>query len=95
MPWFFVGFIFQYVIRRRHFAWWNKYNYALSAALDSGLALSVVVIFFCLKFPSDGAIGAHSIQTWWGNTVYKNTADGRSAPLLQVPASGHFGPATW
>lgn len=26
VPWAIVGFIFQYVIRRRHFAWWTKYN---------------------------------------------------------------------
>jgi OPT family small oligopeptide transporter len=26
VPWAIVGFIFQYVIRRRHFQWWVKYN---------------------------------------------------------------------
>lgn len=26
VPWGVVGFIFQYVIRRRHFSWWTKYN---------------------------------------------------------------------
>jgi hypothetical protein len=26
VPWTIVGFIFQYVIRRRHFSWWTKYN---------------------------------------------------------------------
>jgi OPT family oligopeptide transporter len=26
VPWAIVGFIFQYVIRRRHFQWWAKYN---------------------------------------------------------------------
>ena len=46
VPWAIVGFIFQYVIRRRHFSWWTKYNYVLSASLDSGVAISIVVIFF-------------------------------------------------
>ncbi|KAG2356062.1 OPT oligopeptide transporter protein-domain-containing protein [Suillus spraguei] len=46
VPWALVGFIFQYVIRRRNFAWWTKYNYVLSAALDAGLAVSVIFIFF-------------------------------------------------
>jgi hypothetical protein len=32
VPWAIVGFIFQYVIRRRHFSWWTKYNYVLSAS---------------------------------------------------------------
>ena len=26
VPWSIVGFIFNYVIRRRHFSWWTKYN---------------------------------------------------------------------
>ena len=26
VPWAIVGFIFNYVIRRRHFSWWTKYN---------------------------------------------------------------------
>ena len=34
--WFAVGFVFQYLIRRRNFAWWSKFNYITSAALDSG-----------------------------------------------------------
>ena len=46
VPWTIVGFVFQYVIRRRHFSWWTKYNYVLSAALDSGVAISIILIFF-------------------------------------------------
>ena len=46
VPWSIVGFVFQYIIRRRHFSWWTKYNYVLSAALDSGVAISIVVVFF-------------------------------------------------
>lgn len=34
--WFLVGFIFQFIIRRRNFAWWSKFNYVTSAAMDSG-----------------------------------------------------------
>ena len=26
VPWAIIGFIFQYVIRRRHFSYWAKYN---------------------------------------------------------------------
>jgi OPT family oligopeptide transporter len=59
--WAFVGFIFNYVIKRRANAWWKKYNYVLSAALDSGVAICAIVIFFAfqnteIKFPE-----------WWGN----------------------------
>ena len=30
VPWTIVGFIFNFVIRRRHFSWWTKYNCASS-----------------------------------------------------------------
>ena len=26
VPWTIVGFTFNYLIRRRHFSWWTKYN---------------------------------------------------------------------
>lgn len=95
VPWGIVGFIFQYVIRRRHFSWWTKYNYVLSAALDSGLAVGLVVIFFCLQYPKNGTIGLNTVQTWWGNVVYTNTDDWNGVANLDIPASGTFGPTTW
>ena len=95
IAWCLVGFIFNYVVRRRNFSWWTKYNYVLSAGLDSGLAISTIIIFFCLQFPKDGTIGANSIQTWWGNTVFTNTADWAGTPLWSLPENGTFGPATW
>ncbi|KAK7687136.1 hypothetical protein QCA50_009639 [Cerrena zonata] len=80
VPWTIVGFIFNYVIRRRNFAWWTKYNYVLSAALDSGVAVSAILIFFILQYPMNGQIGENTIQTWWGNTVSFNNADGNMTP---------------
>ena len=47
--WFLVAFIFQYLIRKKNFAWWSKFNYVLSSALDSGAAISIIVIFFALQ----------------------------------------------
>jgi OPT family small oligopeptide transporter len=89
-----VCFIFNYVIRRRHFSWWSKYNYVLSAALDSGVAVSSVLIFFILQYPKNGTIGLKTVQVWWGNTVYANTNDGSIIPKrFPDPAIGYFGPA--
>ncbi|KAF7791994.1 hypothetical protein EIP86_003021 [Pleurotus ostreatoroseus] len=85
VPWTIVGFIFNYVIRKHRFSWWTKYNYVLSAALDSGVAISAVVIFFALQFPRDGNVGKTTIQSWWGNTVSFKNADGTSAPLWKLP----------
>ncbi|WVW80404.1 OPT family small oligopeptide transporter [Kwoniella bestiolae CBS 10118] len=87
--WLLTGFIFQFWLRRKQFAWWSKYNYVLSAALDVGTALSAIAIFLFLGLP-----GA-SIN-WWGNTVYQKTADwdGDGASYLTAPETG-FGPDTW
>ncbi|KAJ7765070.1 OPT oligopeptide transporter [Mycena maculata] len=95
VPWAIVGFLFQYVIRRHHFAWWTKYNYVLSAAMDGGVAISAVFIFFVLQYPRGGTIGENSIQTWWGNTVYSNTLDGARTPLIALGPGETFGPTTW
>ncbi|KAJ3868065.1 small oligopeptide transporter [Lentinula novae-zelandiae] len=91
VPWAIVGFIFQYLIRRRNFPWWTKYNYVLSAALDSGLAISVIIIYFALQYPKNGTIGKNTILSWWGNTVSFTGADGRGVPVIQLPVGEVFG----
>ncbi|KAJ7647777.1 OPT oligopeptide transporter protein-domain-containing protein [Roridomyces roridus] len=82
--WFAVGAIFQYFIRKRNFAWWSKFNYVTSAALDCGTVISLIVIFFTLQFPDNGNIELN----WWGNNVYENTADRHRAAWKQIPAGG-------
>ncbi|KAL1985003.1 hypothetical protein VTN96DRAFT_8456 [Rasamsonia emersonii] len=84
--WWVVNVIFNGLIKRRKPAWWAKYNYVLSAALDSGVAVSTLIIFFCIVLPG-------ATLTWWGNTVYQKTADGMATPWKQVPQpQGYFGP---
>lgn len=83
--WFVVAFIFQYLVRRRNFRWWSKYNYILSAALDSGTLTSVLFIFFTLQFPKNGNIQVN----WWGNQVFVNTVDGQGpTPFLSTGPEG-------
>ncbi|KNZ81221.1 hypothetical protein J132_02173 [Termitomyces sp. J132] len=82
--WFAVGFIFQYLIRKRNFAWWSKFNYVLSAALDSGTVISLMFIFFSLQFPRNGTISVN----WWGNWVHQRTADWQRTPFLKIPPGG-------
>ncbi|KAF9893303.1 hypothetical protein FE257_011733 [Aspergillus nanangensis] len=86
--WWVVNVIFNGVIKRRKAAWWSKYNYVLSAALDSGVAVATVFIFFCIMLPAGPLI-------WWGNTVFKDTADGKGTPWMALPEGGVFGPRTW
>jgi hypothetical protein len=85
---FVVGFIFNYWIKRRWGNWWLKYNFVLSCALDVGVALCGIIIFFCIQYP-----GAQ--LNWWGNEVFNNTADGKKVPWKSLPESGFFGPSNW
>ncbi|KAF6806644.1 small oligopeptide opt family [Colletotrichum sojae] len=96
---FAVSFIFNKWLKGKYPQWWAKasfesltsfcsYNYVLSAALDSGLAISAIVIFFALVFPGVSL-------SWWGNNIQKTTVDGRGVPWMAMPANGTFGPTTW
>jgi len=58
--WFIVGFIFQFYLYRYRHAWWSKFNYVFSAAMDSGVAISGIVIFFAFTY------NGISLK-WWGN----------------------------
>ncbi|TFK41282.1 OPT oligopeptide transporter [Crucibulum laeve] len=90
ISWATTGFIFNYLVRRFHFRWWMRYNYILSAALDAGVALALIVIFFCVQYPKGGFE-----LVWWGNTVWQNTADAMGMPLKMVAEGSIIGPATW
>ncbi|KAI0321448.1 OPT oligopeptide transporter protein-domain-containing protein [Amylostereum chailletii] len=91
IPWAVVGFTFNYFIRKRHFGWWAKYNYVLSAALDCGTAVATLLVYFCLQYPRHGTVGRGTIESWWGNTVYMDTADWNALPLKTVPEGDTFG----
>ncbi|KAH8434393.1 uncharacterized protein LDX57_012041 [Aspergillus melleus] len=82
--WFIFGFIFNYLIRKRAFSWWKRYNYLLQASMDTGTALATIIIFF--------ALGYHGVKlNWWGNTVGSNTDDANSVPWRTVSEGGYFG----
>ncbi|KAJ3745806.1 small oligopeptide transporter [Lentinula detonsa] len=91
LTWALVGFIFQHLVRRRRFLWWAKYNYVLSAALDGGTAVGLILIYFCLQYPLNGTIGINTVQQWWGNTVYTRTLDWKSPPLKVLAPGETFG----
>ncbi|OTA85845.1 hypothetical protein M434DRAFT_82435 [Hypoxylon sp. CO27-5] len=90
--WYIVNLIFNKIIYKRFYAWWSKYNYVLAAALDTGLAISGIVIFFAVTYGPNV-----QFPDWWGNTVWQNTADGQGLPWLPMPDVGYFGPpnGTW
>ncbi|KAF9987350.1 hypothetical protein BGZ75_000707 [Mortierella antarctica] len=57
----FLGFIFAFLLRRYRYGWWSRYNYLTSAALDTGVAISGLIIFFAIQ-SWDG-----EFPFWWGN----------------------------
>ncbi|CAD6262472.1 unnamed protein product [Miscanthus lutarioriparius] len=56
--WCFVGTVFNFFVFRYRKAWWKRYNYVLSAAMDAGVAIMGVVIYF--------ALSGHPLD-WWGS----------------------------
>ncbi|KAG0204416.1 hypothetical protein BGX28_003632 [Mortierella sp. GBA30] len=61
--WLLLGFLFQFCAKRYRRDWYQRFNYVLSAALDSGVALSALVVFFTLQM--------HNIDfpAWWGTDM--------------------------
>ncbi|KAF9232532.1 OPT oligopeptide transporter protein-domain-containing protein [Melanogaster broomeanus] len=43
------------------------------------------------NLPRDGTIGLDTVQTWWGNTVPPNTADGMGVPYNALAEGATFG----
>lgn len=71
-------------IRRRWLAFWSRYNYVVSAALSTGIAIAAVFIFF--------AVAYHGIEIdWWGNSA-DTGCESDACTLLKLPDDGvtHF-----
>lgn len=88
--WGIVGTVFNYFIRRRRTGWWLQYNYVTSSALDCGLIVSTLVIFFALYLSGTGS------PRWFGNMVPFKTMDMLSKAVQRpVPPGETFGPSSW
>ncbi|KAJ5641340.1 Sexual differentiation process protein isp4 [Penicillium lividum] len=90
LSWGVVGFITNKWIRGRYRGWWMTYNASLSAALDVGLAITTLIIFFTLtmtgaKFPD-----------WWGTTITASTLDAQGHNVQKHVTDGEtYGPKSW
>ncbi|KAK9312007.1 OPT oligopeptide transporter protein-domain-containing protein [Lipomyces starkeyi] len=81
-PGVYASLAFMWYIRRRYFAWWSKYNYILTSAFSTGVALSGVVIYFAFDYK------AVSLN-WWGNAISRAGVDGaKKGAILAVPVNG-------
>ncbi|KAG0259961.1 hypothetical protein BG011_002237 [Mortierella polycephala] len=70
-----LGFVFGFVLRRYQFRWWARYNYLTSAALDTGLAFSGLIVY--IFFQSTG----QDMVRWWGNPEHKDHCPMATATL--------------
>jgi OPT family small oligopeptide transporter len=86
--WALVCFAFNHVVRKRRGEWWGKYTMTLSAALDSGLAFAVVVVFFGIVYPGWGWLDK---LRWWGTEVYKQGCDWRACAWKTLGKGETFG----
>ncbi|ONH70112.1 Oligopeptide transporter 2 [Cyberlindnera fabianii] len=89
-PGVYFSLFFMWFVRKRYIAWFEKYNYVLSAGLDAGVAFGAVIIFFAVQYH------AKNID-WWGNTVsYEGIEGGAGQQTLKditETVRGYFGPA--
>ncbi|KAJ5197519.1 OPT oligopeptide transporter [Penicillium cf. viridicatum] len=71
-------------VRTRYLAFWAKYNYVLSAALSTAIAIAGVIIFFAISY--------NSVKLpWWGNDS-ESGCEASYCTRLKVPKGEYFGP---
>ncbi|KAG5373339.1 Sexual differentiation process protein [Yarrowia sp. C11] len=85
----YIAILFNGYLKSRYLSWWRKYAYVFEAAMDTGIALSSIIIFFSVSYhPKD--------LDWWGNNVSGAGMDGgtiKLPPHVPVPEDpGYFGP---
>ncbi|KAF6790334.1 opt oligopeptide transporter [Colletotrichum sojae] len=78
------GWLSMVYLRRRYLAFWFKYNYVLSAAFSTAIAIAAVVIFFAVSF--------HGFEIkWWGNNPERG-CQATTCTRLSMPEGEYFGP---
>lgn len=88
--WGACGTAFNFFVRRRWTRWWLHYNYITSAALDCGLIVATIVVFFTLY------LTAATPPQWFGNYDVYDTWDQRGLAIKTFVAQGEtIGPSTW
>jgi hypothetical protein len=76
--WLIIGFLFNYVLFRHAHAWWKRYAFVFSTAMNCGIVVSALIIFFALTNNNV------NFPTWWGTGGI--TGDG--CPLASANFSG-------
>ncbi|KAK3312857.1 OPT oligopeptide transporter protein-domain-containing protein [Apodospora peruviana] len=80
-----IGWLSWIWCKNRFVGFWGKYNFVLSAALSSGIAISGIVMFFALQWPEVKI-------DWWGNSVVSQGCEAEACVLKQLGPGEYFGP---
>ncbi|KAI0246238.1 OPT oligopeptide transporter protein-domain-containing protein [Lactifluus subvellereus] len=91
VPWVFICFLFNYVIRRRHMLWWLK---CLAAGLDAGMP-SVHCDLLRSAVSEEWYHRPEQHSELVGQYGHTKTADYAGLPAKTVPEGGTFGPSSW
>lgn len=78
--WGIVALIFNHFIKKRFHGWWRQYNYVTAAALDAGLIISTIVIFFAIVSPVSNSSMTSIGGTWSMNYGGIHSIDGALRP---------------
>ncbi|KAI6363790.1 hypothetical protein MCOR07_005417 [Pyricularia oryzae] len=73
-------------IKQRYLALWSKYNFVLSGAFSSGVAVAAIIIFFALQWGGDISLD------WWGNQVVSQGCEASACVRLPLAKGETFGP---
>ncbi|TLD11813.1 hypothetical protein PspLS_11664 [Pyricularia sp. CBS 133598] len=73
-------------VKQRYVAFWSKYNFVLSAAFSSGIAIAAIIIFFALQWGGDISLD------WWGNSVVAQGCEATACVRLPLADGQTFGP---
>ncbi|GJJ75282.1 hypothetical protein EMPS_07640 [Entomortierella parvispora] len=87
LPSLIVCVIFQWFIWKYNRSWWKKYTFILSASLDTGAALTGLMIFFFLGGGVSPKLSVE-VPSWWFNHYNATDENFPNYPYLDVNHCG-------
>lgn len=72
-------------VRKRHLAFWSKYNFVLSASFSAGIAIAGIVMLFSVQW-------AQVAVDWWGNAQAYEGCEGTACTMLTLATGERFYP---
>lgn len=84
VPWTLVAFIFQYIIRRRHFSWWAKYNCEQLRSYLMHQTLKTIEDVLSAALDSSIAIGSVLIFFWYVGPAQCASARGKLTQTISA-----------